>query len=132
MGKTQTSRKLDDNRTERTIAWTDPKTGLEVRCVSVVYADFPVVEWTVYFKNAGKADTPILENIQGMDVSFQREGEGDYVLRTMRGDDCSPSSYQPLESEMGKGASHRFAAVGGRPTTEPHLRISTWNGRAKA
>ena len=63
--KSQSGRKLDDQRTERTSTWTDPKTGLEVRCVSVVYSDCPVVEWTVYFKNTGKADTPILENIQG-------------------------------------------------------------------
>jgi alpha-galactosidase len=127
----RTNRKIDDERTERTIVWTDSKTGLEVRCVSVVYADFPVVEWTVYFKNAGKADTPILENIQGLDVSLPREGEGDFVLHTMGGDACAPSSYQPLEFRMGKDASQRFAAAGGR-LMEPHRRISTWNGPARA
>ena len=63
---------------ERTTTWTDPKTGLEVRCVSVEYSDFPVVEWTVYFKNAGKAATPILADMQGMNVSFRRDGDGGY------------------------------------------------------
>ena len=29
------TKKLDANRTQRTLAWTDPKTGLEVRCVAV-------------------------------------------------------------------------------------------------
>ena len=47
------SRKLDDQRTQRTLTWTDPKTGLEVRCMSVEYSDFPVVEWTVYLRNTG-------------------------------------------------------------------------------
>ena len=51
--------RLDANRTRRTLTWTDPKTGLEVRCVAVDYADYPVVEWTVLFKNTGSADTPI-------------------------------------------------------------------------
>lgn len=46
-------RKIDEQRTERTLAWIDSKTGFEVRCVSVEYADFPVVEWTVYLHNAG-------------------------------------------------------------------------------
>ena len=113
---TQTTRRLGGQRTERTRTWTDPKTGLEVRCTSVAYADFPVVEWTVYFKNMGKADTPILADIQGMDVSFRRDGEGDYVLRTIRGDDCSAASYQPIVMRMRGGTSHRFAPVGGRPT----------------
>ena len=58
--------KLDDQRTQRTYTWTDLKTGLEVRCVSVEYSDYPVVEWTVYFRNAGTVKTPILENIQAL------------------------------------------------------------------
>ena len=47
------NRKLDAARTQHTITWTDPKTGLEVRCVAVEYADYPAMEWTVYFKNGG-------------------------------------------------------------------------------
>jgi hypothetical protein len=34
------SRKLDAARTRHTLTWTDPKTGLEVRCMAVNYADF--------------------------------------------------------------------------------------------
>ena len=33
------SGKVDANRSQRTMTWTDPKTGLEVRCVSVEYTD---------------------------------------------------------------------------------------------
>src|ERR1019366_6843117 len=40
--------KLDENRTQHTSTYTDPKTGLVVRCVAVEYADFPAGEWTVY------------------------------------------------------------------------------------
>ena len=54
-------------RTQHTSTWTDPKTGLQVRWVAVEYADFPVVEWTVYFTNYGQADTPVFENLQGID-----------------------------------------------------------------
>jgi len=124
------SRQLDDRRTERTLTWTDPKTGLDVRCISVVYSDFPVVEWTVYFKNTGKADTPLLADIQGMDVSFRRDGERDYVLRTIRGDDTSAASYQPTVTNLGKGASHRFAPVGGKSTSGsfPYFNVE-WSGQ---
>jgi hypothetical protein len=34
--------RLDTHRTRRTLTWTDPKTGLEVRCVAVDYADYPL------------------------------------------------------------------------------------------
>jgi len=43
--------KLDDSRTQHTLAWNDKSTGLEVRCVAVEYADYPAIEWTVYFNS---------------------------------------------------------------------------------
>ena len=95
--KKTATRKLDGGRIERTWTWTDPQTGLEVRCVSVEYADFPVVEWTGYFRNTGAAKTSLLEGIQAIDVRMKRAKEGEFVLRGVRGDDCSPSSYQPYE-----------------------------------
>jgi hypothetical protein len=57
--KTQT-RRLDGVGVQHAISWIDSLTGLEVRCVTVEYADFPAVEWTAYFKNTGKKNTPIL------------------------------------------------------------------------
>ena len=42
-------------------------------CVATEYADFPVVEWTVWLKNTGDKDTPLLENIQGLDARFERD-----------------------------------------------------------
>ena len=63
--------KLPKDRTQHTLTWTDAKTGLQVRCVAVEYADFPVVEWTVYFKNTGQANTPILANLQAIDTRYR-------------------------------------------------------------
>ena len=63
------SRQLDGQRTEHTLTYTDPKTGLVVRCVGIEYRDFPTVEWTLYFKNASDKDTPILADIQAVGFS---------------------------------------------------------------
>src|SRR5262249_33402133 len=49
--------KLDSTRRQHTVRWTDPQSGLEVRCEAVEYNDFPVTEWTVYFRNSDQADT---------------------------------------------------------------------------
>jgi alpha-galactosidase len=107
--------KLDQSRTKHIIKWRDLKTQLEVRLVAVKYNDFPVVEWTVFIKNTGSADTPLLADIQGIDLSL-RDGQGEFVLRTIRGDDCSALSYQPLVMEMHTGEAKKFAPAGGRPS----------------
>jgi alpha-galactosidase len=74
--ETTALRQLDAGRTEHTLAWTDPKTGLQVRLTAVEYPGSPVVEWTEYFRNEGKVDTPILEDVQPLDLSLPLTGSG--------------------------------------------------------
>ncbi len=100
---------LDQKRTQHALEWTDPKTELKVRCVAVEYADFPVVEWTVYIRNAGTNNTPILENLQGLDACFGRAGGGEFVLHGIKGDSCSADSYQPYALTLGAKAVEKFA-----------------------
>ncbi len=73
--RTQT-REIDGTRTEHTVLWTDPKSGLQVRLAAVEYANSPVVEWTLYFKNNGQADSPVLEDIEALALSFPLSGNG--------------------------------------------------------
>ena len=113
-------RKLDAARTQHAFTWTDPKIGLEVRCVVVDYADYPAVEWTVHFRNAGKAATPILKDIQGIDTTSQPTAEGEFVLHGNKGDWCVPQSYEPYRHVLGPNATRRFAPNGGRPTNGPN------------
>jgi len=108
--------KLDRHRTRHTLTWTDPATKLEVRCVAVEYADFPAVEWTVYFKNTGPPKTPILANIQSLDARIKRAGGGEFVLRFCKGDTGRSDLYEPAEATLAPGALRRFAPAGGRPT----------------
>ncbi|HOH31818.1 MAG TPA: hypothetical protein PLC40_19225, partial [Candidatus Hydrogenedentes bacterium] len=115
---TQEESNLDDIRTKRTHRWTDAKTGIEVRCVSVSYGDFPVVEWTVYLRNTGTTDTPLIENIQGLDVRWEREEGGEFVLRGIKGDYCVPDSYEPYEITLAPNVVQQFAPEGGRPTNK--------------
>jgi alpha-galactosidase len=117
----RTTRQLDDRRTEHTITYTDPATGLVARCVAVEYADFPVVEWTLHLANAGAADTPILQDIQALDTVFARYAwpEADlaeFHLHHFTGSPCTPRDYEPHVTRLGPGADQRIAAAGGRPT----------------
>ncbi len=114
-------RKLDENRSEHTSSYTDPRTGLVVRCVAVRYCDFPTLEWTLYFKNTGERSTPILENIQALDSRLERGGGGEFVLHHGKGSPHSgltapsPTEYAPIESKLDPGMEKRFAAAAGMP-----------------
>jgi alpha-galactosidase len=113
----RTARKnsLDPRRTEHVLAWSDPKSGLSVRCRAVEYHDFPTVEWTLFFRNAGTEASPILENLQALDLTLLRK-EGEFVLNYHTGDNCSAKSYEPLQARLEPGARKTFAPAGGRPT----------------
>ena len=110
------TQKLDAQRTEHTLVYTDPGSSLLVRCVLIEYHDFPTVEWTLYFKNTGPADTPIIEKIQALDVELSRSSDGEFLLHHNVGSPASGNDYGPLETTLGRSATKRLAGAGGRPT----------------
>jgi alpha-galactosidase len=112
----QSSRDLDQSRTERTLTWSDPGTGLQVRCVGVEYHDFPTVEWTVYFKNTGTSATPIIENIQALELDVQRGADGEFLMHHNIGSPADGNDYGPLETPLGPRSTKRIGGAGGRPT----------------
>ncbi len=112
--------KLAAECTQYVVTWSDAKTGLEVRCVAIAYADYPALEWTVYLKNTGGQDTPIVEKIQGLDVRFTREAAaGEFVLHGIKGDWCSADSYAPYERVLAPGSVTAFAPTLGKSTGGP-------------
>lgn len=110
------TRRLDGQRSEHTVTYTDPRTGLVVRLAAVEYGDFPTVEWTIHFHNPGPAPTPILEGIQALDARLAADHAGDLLLHHAVGSPCAPNDYAPLETVLGPGARKRIGAAGGRPT----------------
>ena len=112
----RSSRKLDAQRTEYDLTYTDSKTGLVVRCVAVAYHDFPTVEWTLYFKNTGTDDTPILQDIQALDTRLKRDAGGEFILHHFQGSSATPTDYAPIKTILGPKAEIALASAGGRPT----------------
>ena len=131
-------KKLDDQRTVRTWTWTDPKTKLALRWVATEYHDFPTIEWTLHFENGGAADTPIISDIQALDVRFERKKDqvyarfaspGEFVLNHHVGSPCAPNDYQPLRSALPHKTTKRIATSGGRGSNSdwPYFNIE-WPG----
>ena len=110
------AKKLDAQREQHTLTWTDPQSGLRVRCVGVQYLDYPTVEWTMYFQNTGTADSPIIEDIRAIDTTFSSGAQGDCILRHHTGDNCTADSYQPHADPLPAKSEKKFANTGGRPT----------------
>lgn len=121
---TRATRPLDGQRTERTLTYTDPTTGLVLRCVGVAYHDFPTVEWTLTFKNTGDRNTPVLAGIQAIDAGWARPAGGEFMLHSHRGDFCSADSYAPLTEVMGPNVARQFAPKGGKST---NVAFPYWN-----
>jgi alpha-galactosidase len=82
----------------------------------VEYADFPTVEWTVHLKNMGGSNTPLIDNLRAIDAGVRNLSKREFLLHHNIGSPCQPNDYQPLETELGPGASKRISAAGGRPT----------------
>lgn len=113
---TRSRRELDERKVEHTLAWTDPATGLVVRCVAVAYRDFPTVEWTVHLANTGTADTPVLEGLRALDAGFPVSGEDAWVLHHFVGSQCTAGDFAPRETGLTPGLTKRITAAGGRPS----------------
>jgi alpha-galactosidase len=107
--RTDAVRELDAQRRELTRSWMDAATGLQVRLVATEYSGFPIVEWTVWIKNTGKTDTPLIENIQGLNSTFAANPKDAISLHGIRGDTCVAESFQPWTRELKAGASHLFS-----------------------
>jgi alpha-galactosidase len=105
----------EPGQTRYRVAWTDPDTGLRVAAEAVVYKRCAAADWVLHFENTGKQDSPMIEDIQAVDVTLgtaQPDQPG--TLHHLAGDDCSERSFQPLVSPLPVGGKIRLAPNGGR------------------
>ena len=58
------------DRVKKQIQWSDEKTGLQVTADLTIFKSYPAAEWILYFENQGKEDTPVIENIQALDLNI--------------------------------------------------------------
>jgi alpha-galactosidase len=116
--RTTASQQLDSTRRQITIRWTEPKSGLQVTCQAVEFTDYPAVEWTVFFKNTGPADAPILEKIEAIDstVSAGKSGRAHLHYIDGDGDSLGQLQFAPHDIELVPPAELKFAPLDGRPT----------------
>ncbi len=90
--------------------------------MAVEYADFPAVEWTVYFKNTGSENTPLLEKLQAIDTRIERGPEGEFLLKHHKGRHVRAGPVSAARAAAGAGHELRFVprtAGGARTSPSP-------------
>ena len=124
------SRQLDDQRIAHTLVFREPTKGLVVRCEAVEYLDYPTVEWTLYLRNEGQQDSPLLTEVLPLDLAIVRSTGTEFVLHHNTGSPCLPTDYQPFATELKPSTTERITAAGGRPTNSdlPYFNIE-WLGQ---
>ncbi|MBI2433127.1 MAG: alpha-galactosidase, partial [Candidatus Hydrogenedentes bacterium] len=112
----------------RSLIFTDPATGLEVRAVVTVFTDSPGVDWTVYFTNKGAVDTPILEQVLALDTAFACEAGASVTFHSLRSTG-GVDDWMPFSQLVSPGEPHAFAPNAGRSSSGacPFFNVQ-WNG----
>jgi alpha-galactosidase len=102
-------------KTVRTVVYADASTGLRVTAVYTIYKDFPAAEWVVRLKNAGRSDTPILEQVRACAASFPAfAGPSPVMLYRARGSSAQRNDFAPIDESLGPKAEVRFGPTAGR------------------
>ncbi len=98
-----------------TTHWTDPATRLRVTAGVKLYTAYPAVDWVLHFENGGTEDTPLIENIQALDLSMHT---GTAVLPVLlghnRGDVFSEASFENIPAPLEPNVPFTMAPHGGR------------------
>ena len=130
------SEPIDVDRTRTVMTWSDPKTGLRVEWQAIRFSDFPAVEWVVYFENTGTADTPILADVQALDLGLNepRNSRGHklastacYLLHRTNGAPANPTDFEPKLVEIARGTVQTLGGGEGRSSDRdfPFLKIES-------
>jgi alpha-galactosidase len=102
-------------RTIHEVSWTDPDTKLRLSATVTAFKRYPAVEWVLQFENLGTQDTPLLQDVQALDVQLRTGYLGKPVqLRHLTGDVCGERSFLPLETPVEPGKPVTLAPDGGR------------------
>ena len=124
--------RLDADRTRLATAWTDPATGLRVTCDAVRYADFPALDWVLYFENTGKVDTPVIESIQAADLTIRSPlgGEVAYLLHRTNGAPANPTDFEVSRLAVDPNHAVTMSGGGGRSSNKdfPFFKVETGMG----
>ncbi|MCX6560749.1 MAG: alpha-galactosidase [Candidatus Aminicenantes bacterium] len=122
-------RAVDVGKRLRILTITDPTTGLEIRAFCTVYLDSAGLDWTLAFTNKGTVDTPVIEQLQALDVSIKPGPGPAPIWHGLKGSRCADDDWQPFARALISGAKYEFGAENGRSSADsPFFNIQYGGG----
>lgn len=119
--------KIDTDRQKVTNTWVDQETGLKLTFEAIRFYDYPAIEWILYFENIGNADTPIIQDVQSLDLTFDSPP---YILHKTNGSPANPTDFEAKKVIIDKDHPEYMEAGGGRSSNKdfPFYKIETSTG----
>ena len=116
-----------DDRVRKTVTLSDAATGLVVTCELTFFQAYPAVEWIVFFENSGTKSTPIIEDVQAMDLLFDRPlpGETPFVLHQTNGSFTTPEDLLMQKVPLAHDDTYTMGGLLGMPSGNdlPYFRV---------
>ena len=123
--------KIDDDRTRITISWLEPTSKLKVVWDAVCFKDFSALESILYFENTGESDTAIIEDIQSLEMYFQKYDNEKVPCRLhiSNGGISNDTNFEAYVIELTKGQSRSIGASGGFSSVKnlPFYKVESGN-----
>lgn len=97
-----------------TVTYIDEETKLELIYEITIFDDFPAVEWVLRFQNKGKQDTPILEDIQALNLQITKPEGKEFILHHSLGCNQTVTDFLPVDQMLLPGKKTKLRSDGGR------------------
>lgn len=98
--------------------FTDPDTGLECTFELKEFPDYPATKWVARIKNTGQSDTPIIENIQALDITWDYSKKDDPIFIYSKGSNCQIDDFMLKEKVLMKPSPKvKITPLGGRSSS---------------
>ena len=110
--RSETTRQGSSGKTVHEITWRDPRSGLECCLELSSFSGYRALEWIIRFRNGGRVDTPILADVNALDLDWTASGET--ALFRSRGSESTIADFEYLRESLDDGGVIRMAAGGGR------------------
>jgi len=105
---------LDELRQQHSLIISDLYTGLEIQFLLTEYADYPALDWVIFFENKGNCVTPVISDILSADLTFSAMNKGPFILHHAEGSRALITDFEPKSDVLLIGEEKRFAPYGGR------------------
>ncbi len=110
-------------------SWTDPATGFQMKWEVIRYADFPAVDWVLRLENTGQSDTPIIADLQALDVALAAPlpGRVPYRLHKTNGAPSNPTDFEVKAVNVDGDRPRTMSGGGGRSSNKdlPFFKIES-------